>query len=133
MNSGRDKHRQLTLGYRQALSEDDAQSVIRSVLSIDGVTGADFHGGRLSIAYNFPEVTLLPILTAIDQVTVTAVQQPLNRIRNRLLAFLEGIERDHQLCSGGWHRFIEDIYMRCRDPGLHDRTDIRSQTWRKYK
>ena len=133
MNSRCDRQRHLTVRFKQALAEQQSRAMITCVQAVDGVASADPCDNRLDILYSFPETTVGTILTGIDQIAGKAVQQPLNRFINALLIFQEMNERDHLLCAGGWHRYIEDIYLRYSDPGLDERIDIRRQTWRKYK
>lgn len=130
---GGSRQRHMSVRFRQALSENASPTVTATLLSIEGVTGAAVRGSRLDIAYTFPEANVKTILAGVDQVTCKAAQRPLNRFNNMLFSFLETNERDHLLCAGGWHRYIEDIYLRCSDHGLNDRSDFRNQTWRKYK
>ena len=133
MKVDRDRQRQLTVGFRQALTEDESHAIVKAIFSIDGVTGADASGARLKITYTFPEVTAKTILAGIGQFAGKAGQQRFSQFKNALLTFLETNERDHLVYADGWHRYIEDIYLRCSGPDPEDRIDIRNQTWRKYK
>ena len=133
MNNNPDKQRHLTVRFKQAPAEEQTRAIIKTALAVDGVISADLCANRLDIIYAYPAATVQAILAGIDQTAATAVQQPLNRFKNALLTFLETNERDRLECSCGWHRYIEDIYMRSSEPGLDERIDFRNQTWRKYK
>lgn len=132
MNFNSVSHRKLIVHFRPARAEDNFRVIINALLHFDGVESADCRGGRLTVTYTFPEATIESILSIIDRTADGNMQQPLNRVKNSILAIMEINERDNLAHAGGWHRYIEDIYLRHFDPGLADRIDIRKQTWRKY-
>ena len=122
-----------TIRFKRTETGASAEAITRAVRTIAGVDSADYYDGNLSVSYQFPETTLATILQTIRPDNVQVSQQPLNRIKNLMLAFMEENERDYLIYSCGWHRYLEDIYRRYYDAGVHGRIDIRKQTWRKYK
>ena len=125
--------RRMSVYFKQAPVADNTREIIKSLLRIDGVDSADLTGKRLVVAYKFPDVTIGSVLSCIERVACRDAQQALNRFKNSAIAFMESNERDNLVHAGGWHRYIEDIYISHFDPGLNDRIDIRKQTWRKYQ
>lgn len=132
MNFTRNYCRKLVVRFRQAQAEVDSRPMLNSLQPLNGVDNTELSGNRLVVTYSFPETTIGSILDAINRTAGIGRQQPFNRFKNSILAFMENNERDNLTHAGGWYRYIEDIYMRHFDPGLNDRIDIRKQTWRKY-
>ena len=132
MNLNRVSHRKLIVHFRPIQAEDNSRSIINSLLRTDGVESAEYSGSRLTVTYMFPEATIESILSIIGRTADSNMQQPLNRFKNSILAVMEINERDNLAHAGGWHCYVEDIYLHHFDPGLSARIDIRKQTWRKY-
>jgi len=133
MNQRDHNYRTLTISFKHRLDEETVHALIKSLLLVDGIDNADINDNKLLITYSFPEVPVESILASIDQAVGRTEQQPLNRLKNSIRVLMENNERTNLNCAGGWHRYIEDIYMHHFDPGMNDKIDIRKQTWRKYE
>lgn len=125
--------RHCTIRFKRTETGASTEAITLAVRTIAGVDSADYYDGNLSVSYQFPVTTLSMILQTIRPGNVQVSQQPLNLIKNLILAFMEENERDYLIYTCGWHRYLEDIYRRYYDAGMRDRIDIRKQTWRKYK
>ena len=125
--------RHCTIRFKRTETGASTAAITRAVRAIAGIDSADYYDGNLSVSYQFPETTLATILQTIRPGNVQVLLQPLNRIKNLMLAFMEENERDYCTYTCGWHRYLEDMYRRYYNNGMHDRIDIRKQTWRKYK
>ena len=128
-----DRRRKFTVRFKDAVPTAAVRPMLTTLRDMDGVEAVQLVAGRLTMTYRFPGTGMPAILTALEEVAGGTRQQPLNRLLNHCRAFMEKNERDNLLSACGWHRYIEDIYMRHFDAGLNARIDIRKQTWRKYK
>lgn len=109
------------------------REVIRDLLAVDGVEAADFQGAEIRIHYRFPEVALDSLLGVFEGYQDRLRLRPLQRVRLRILAYMEENERVAAASACGWRRYLEDIYSRYFNTGMPEQGDVRKQTWRKYK
>lgn len=100
---------------------------------MEGIDNALINENNLAIQYQFPVTTKKAMLSALAKLTDNTDIGLFHRIRNMIAAFMEENEKDFLICPGGWHRYIEDIYVDYFDLRHGGKNDVRKQTWRKYK
>lgn len=125
--------RKCVISLKQVKTVDALDRLKNSLICVDGINAVEFSGNSLFIHYKFPGLTAGDVLKVVGREVENSDHRFLNRIKNRIVAFMESNERDYMLYTGGWRRYIEDIYMNHFDSDLNEKTDIRKQTWRKYK
>ena len=101
------------------------------LLQLEAVSRAELAGDVFEVQYRFPELGLAVVIAVLGD--CGAALHPLDRLRLGLLAFMEANERDYLAGHYGWQRYVEDIYMHEYQAALNRKTDVRLQTWRKYK
>jgi len=82
-----------------------------SLSEIDAIENYAFKDNKLTVTYNFPEMSFRGIWDQIlsvinsDQFTAT------DRFKNLLIAFIEGNKQDYLSKSVAWEYYVRNIYV----------------------
>ncbi|MFQ5659226.1 MAG: hypothetical protein ACE5GZ_02295 [Gammaproteobacteria bacterium] len=123
----------LSDGVTERGTLDKFEEMEMKLNALDGID--ELHSGynQISVRYRFPLLTFATILNTLDSINEPPQYSLPRRILYALTAFMEQNERDYLINPDGWHTYIEDIYVHYFNLRIEGKTDIRKQTWRKYK
>lgn len=120
------------LRFDRKLTGQEREQVRQRLLK-EGLTAVECGENACTVQYSFPDLTLGMIHELLGAPIAGAAFKPVTGLYDAVIMYLEDNERS-QLChAGGWKHNVEDIYFRYFEPYNFDRTNLRRQTWRKYK
>ena len=126
-------NRQRHIRFRKPLSAEIVTQIRDRLLEHEHVNRAECDTDLLEVEYRFPLVTLGSIVESIQSCTSADLFTPWQRLGLYFQEMVESNAQDYLYNRYGWQNYLEDIYVHEYESALHQREDVRLQTWRKYK